>query len=70
VATHPSLRGRGFAGGLLDAAEEAARRAGQKEIGLTVEPDNEAAVGLYLGRGWQRMGDQTKWSGAMRKVLD
>jgi ribosomal protein S18 acetylase RimI-like enzyme len=69
VATHPAFRGRGFAGELLTAAENAARAAGQREIGLTVEPANEAAVSLYLGRGWKRANDQQTWSGAMRKVL-
>ncbi|MEX0874317.1 MAG: GNAT family N-acetyltransferase [Actinomycetota bacterium] len=69
VGTHPAFRDRGFAGELLTAAEEAARAAGQREIGLTVEPTNEAAVSLYLGRGWQRADDQPTWSGAMRKVL-
>lgn len=69
IATHPSARGRGYAQRLLQHAEDAARRAGETEIGLTVETDNTAAQALYAGRGWEPIRVGSAWGGSMRKTL-
>ncbi len=69
IATHPDFRGRGYAQRLLQAAEDDARKAGESEIGLTVETDNTDAVGLYIGRGWEPMHEGATWGGSMRKAL-
>jgi ribosomal protein S18 acetylase RimI-like enzyme len=69
IATHPDFRERGYAQRLLQAAEADARKAGESEIGLTVEPDNADAVGLYAGRGWEPMHEGATWGGSMRKTL-
>ncbi len=69
IGTHPAFRGRGFAQRLLRAAEEDAKNAGETEIGLTVEPENEDAVALYLGRGWEPIREGSTWTGSMRKTL-
>jgi ribosomal protein S18 acetylase RimI-like enzyme len=69
IATDPDFRGRGYAQRLLQAAEDHARKAGESEIGLTVETDNIDAVGLYVGRGWEPMQEGATWGGSMRKTL-
>jgi ribosomal protein S18 acetylase RimI-like enzyme len=70
IATHPDFRSRGYALALLQAAEDDARKAGETEIGLTVETDNADAVELYVGRGWEPMHEgSTLGRGSMRKTL-
>ena len=49
----PSLRRLGIASSLLGACEEKAREEGAAELYLQVEDDNEAALRLYEGRGYE-----------------
>lgn len=46
------VRGRGLGGQLLDALLDAARVRGAHKAELQVWPHNEAAIGLYLSRGF------------------
>jgi RimJ/RimL family protein N-acetyltransferase len=46
------MRGRGLGGQLLDALLDAARARGAHKAELQVWPHNEAAIGLYLSRGF------------------
>ncbi|MDA0672483.1 MAG: GNAT family N-acetyltransferase [Cyanobacteria bacterium] len=48
----PDHRRRGIATALLRVAETWARRRGDRQIGLQVFPDNEAALALYERRGY------------------
>lgn len=50
VAEH--ARGDGIASRLMDAAEQAARKAGAVRIWLRTAYDNTPAQALYEGRGW------------------
>jgi ribosomal-protein-alanine N-acetyltransferase len=52
----PGLRRRGYARLLLDAAIVRATVAGAKTMFLEVAEDNEAAIRLYVGCGFERMG--------------
>lgn len=46
------VRGRGVGRRLLDALVDAARELGAHKVELQVWPHNEAAIGLYLSRGF------------------
>jgi RimJ/RimL family protein N-acetyltransferase len=52
MALARDARGRGFGGLLLDGLLAAARELGAHKVGLQVWPHNEAAIGLYLSRGF------------------
>lgn len=56
IAVAPPLRGRGCAGRLLAAAEEAAFARGCVELRLEVRADNAAAIALYRARGYREFG--------------
>jgi ribosomal-protein-alanine N-acetyltransferase len=56
LAVDPLLRRRGAARALLEAAFAAARTAGAEAMFLEVAADNEAAIGLYEGAGFVRVG--------------
>ena len=55
LAVHPSLRGRGLGGKLLDAALAEARARGAVQIFLEVRESNLAARGLYAARGFDEV---------------
>ena len=49
-------RREGIGSLLMSAAETEARRRRCKRVRLTVAKDNDAAIALYLGRGYRRVG--------------
>lgn len=56
VAVAPAMRGRGYAGLLLDAHLPALARAGARAVFLEVAADNAAARALYAGKGFAQAG--------------
>jgi len=56
LAVDPAARRRGLASGLLHAACAAASAAGAEAMFLEVAADNLAAIGLYDGAGFVRVG--------------
>lgn len=68
----PFWRRRGIATSLLDAAEDALRRRGLQAATLDVDAHNDAALRLYLGRGYRPLRPaQFPWGPGhtLRKVL-
>ena len=64
LATHPDLEGRGYATRLIAAAEQRMRERGVSEARMSVEPDNDRAMGLYLHLGYQPVGErEIGWEG-------
>jgi [ribosomal protein S18]-alanine N-acetyltransferase len=55
IAVAPSAQGRGVGGVLLDALIEQARSRGTTSLLLEVRADNEPAIALYTGRGFERI---------------
>jgi len=53
IAIFAEYRGRGYAKALLSHAIQKARRSGAPAITLTAVDENEAALGLYYGNGFQ-----------------
>lgn len=53
TAVEPFARGRGVGRALMEAAEEAARKAGLRYVSLMVTEDNAAARALYDRAGFQ-----------------
>lgn len=60
VATAPEARGRGHARRCLVALVEALRSSGVETIGLNVEADNAAAIGLYKKLGFETAATYTE----------
>ena len=56
LAVLPERRRSGAGRALLDHAETEARAAGAVRCFLEVRRDNAAAIGLYLGAGWEQVG--------------
>lgn len=56
LAIHPAWRGKGMAVLLLGAALSAAREWHMDHVGLEVREDNEAAIRLYAGHGFEESG--------------
>jgi ribosomal-protein-alanine N-acetyltransferase len=56
IGVVPGLRRRGYARTLIDAAIVRATVGGAKTMYLEVAEDNEAALRLYLGCGFERVG--------------
>jgi ribosomal-protein-alanine N-acetyltransferase len=56
LAVDPAQRRRGLARGLVEAAALAAEAAGAEALFLEVAADNIAAIGLYEGAGFLRIG--------------
>jgi ribosomal protein S18 acetylase RimI-like enzyme len=59
VVTHPDYRRRGIARGLMEAAIEAARASGARQIQLQVRADNAGAQQLYKRLGFWHMNAAT-----------
>jgi ribosomal-protein-alanine N-acetyltransferase len=58
VCIDPDYRRRGFASALLQKLLESAREHGAKTAFLEVRPSNAAAIELYLGVGFLRIGER------------
>ena len=56
VVEEPSRR-QGIGTALIEAAEAEARRRGCTQVRLTVAKENPAALALYTGRGYERVGE-------------
>jgi ribosomal protein S18 acetylase RimI-like enzyme len=56
IAVDAGFRGRGFGAALLADAERCARRAGRAALRLEVRAGNRAAIALYEGAGYGRIG--------------
>lgn len=62
LAVVTSARGRGHAARLLDAFDDAARRAGTRRLAVATLATGGAA-GLYEARGWQRVAERRTFDG-------
>ena len=67
LATAPGYSGRGYASKIMDAIEDAARKAGMTEFHLHTNDTNQAAVALYTKRGYEIISTEHKLQ--MRKIL-
>ena len=56
LAVDPAFRGQGVAGALLDRLTDEASAAGVTSVFLGVRASNEAALALYVGRGFHQVG--------------
>ena len=56
LCVNPEWRGKGLANRLMDFAEEFAVKHGYKSIRLDAYSVNPAAVGLYIKRGYRKVG--------------
>ena len=56
LCVHPEIQRRGYGRRLLHALCERARAMGVERVFLEVRPSNEAAIGLYRGAGFERIG--------------
>ncbi len=61
LAVLPARRRSGAGRALLARAEAEAHEAGADRIFLEVRHDNVAAVGLYLGTGWEQVGIRKRY---------
>ena len=61
IAVLPFERGRGLGGLLLDEMLEISRDNGVFQIFLEVRETNEAAIGLYLSRGFEKIGNRQRY---------
>lgn len=55
IAVRADQQGRGVGGALLDDLIARASRRGAGELMLEVRSDNDAAIAMYLGRGFERI---------------
>lgn len=69
IAVAEAWRGRGVADELLCEAEREARRRAFTSMNLSVNTDNERAVGFYTRHGWHQS-STSPWDGKMAKDLD
>ena len=67
LATVPGYGGRGYATQVMDAIEDAARKAGMTEFHLHTNDTNKAALSLYSKRGYEIIKTEPKIQ--MRKYL-
>lgn len=58
VCVDPEYRRRGYASSLLDQLLESAAAHGAKTAYLEVRPSNRAALDLYIGSGFRRIGER------------
>ena len=64
LATNPDLEGRGYATRLIAAAEQRIAARGVAIAQLSVEPENERALRLYLWLGYEPVGErEIGWEG-------
>ncbi len=56
IAVMPKYEGRGLGRSMLQRAEERARLGGFGRITLTVDAENERAIGMYRRAGWEITG--------------
>lgn len=61
LAVRPAERGRGLARTLLEAACADARDEGAREVTLELRASNERALRLYLGSGFERVGERPRY---------
>lgn len=61
LVVSPAYRRHGLAHALLEAAEDHARRAGKRTVGLHVSENNMPALGLYEAHGYVEKGRQRSW---------
>ena len=59
VCIDPRFRRRGYAGLLINQLLESAAAHGAKKAYLEVRPSNRAALDLYLGNGFSRIGERS-----------
>ena len=65
VCVDPDYRRRGYAAALLQKLVDSARVRGAKTAFLEVRPSNGAALDLYLGAGFSRIGERTDYYPAL-----
>jgi [ribosomal protein S18]-alanine N-acetyltransferase len=70
LAIHPALRRRGLGRALLTAAIGAAQAAAAEAMFLEVAADNAAAIGLYAGAGFIRVGARPEYYRRAEGAID
>lgn len=53
----------------MERSEAIAREKGFSEMDLTVNPQNEKAIRFYERLGWEKVVNEGRWTGLMRKRL-
>lgn len=61
VAVHPDFRRQGIARSLMETVVQTTRNLNARELLLQVKTDNEGAIRLYEGLGFERVGSVTSW---------
>ncbi len=69
VAVHPSSRGERVATGIVRHILAVAVAAGASVVGLEVDAENEAAMALYEGCGFSRVGERRDYYGAGKHAV-
>lgn len=70
IAVNPKSQGGGIGNLLMAESETIARQRGFKEMRLSVNIDNEQAIGFYERLGWEKLSPHGEWQGRMRKTLE
>lgn len=70
IAVNPNYQGLGIGKMLMEYSEAIAREKGFLEMNLTVDPKNEKAIRFYERLGWEKILNEGKWTGKMRKRLE
>lgn len=69
IAVDPNYQGLGIGRILMERSEAIAREKGFSEMDLTVNPQNEKAIRFYERLGWEKVVNEGRWTGHMRKRL-
>lgn len=69
VAIHPSSRGEGVATGIVGHILAAGAAGGASIVGLEVDAENQAAIALYEGCGFSRVGERRDYYGAGKHAV-
>jgi ribosomal protein S18 acetylase RimI-like enzyme len=69
IAVARQYQGQGIGKLLMKRAEEIARRLSFHEMRLSVQPDNQQALGFYESLLWKKISKNDEWNGEMRKAL-
>jgi len=69
IAVDPNYQGLGIGRMLMEYSEAIAREKGFSEMDLTVNPQNEKAIRFYERLGWEKVVNEGRWTGLMRKRL-